>query len=261
MKWIFIMIASFMSASFTDQHNGWIERDAHMQKDHNPKDEPTELFNSIKIINNSSLKHLPNVIRDLSIVLDKTQFASMNLSQNGFLIYLNDVENKRYNVSAFVTVNMEDTNYHVKLCTFNKRASDKALAATLIHEIMHCVLLNVYKRAVRKDSKAIATIKNFNVMLERGFPGQNHDFFYLMNIGEDGQHELLYHIFYPQMVAILNQFANIHRPRFLDYSEAELLMWSGLQKTGAYGRLTTEERKDIETAILREKGFATDLGD
>ena len=249
-----------MSVSFTNQHYGRF-KNAAMPTQHILKDGPTQLSNSIKIINNSSLKHLPKVIHDLSIVLHKAQFGSMDLDQNGFVIYLNDVDNKRYDVSAFVAMNIEDNSYHVKLCRFNKQASDKALAATLIHEIMHCVLLNVYKRAIEKDSRATAIIKNFNAMLEFEFPGPNHDFFYLMNIGEDGQHELLYHLFYVEMVAILNEFANIHHPRFLDHNEPEHLMWSGLQKTGAYQALTNEERQSIEIAILREKGLAIDFGD
>jgi len=262
MKWILIPIASFIFLAFTNRRTGSFAKGGLIPKHDVMKQVQAESPDAIKIINNSSLKHLPHVITDLLIVLEKSELHAEDLlNKNGMTIYLNDVHYKSFEVSASVMNDVEDATYHVKLNRFNRQASDKALAATLIHEIMHCVLLDIYRNAIQRDNRALSIINNFNEKLKNGFPGLNHNFFYLMNSGEDGQHELMYHLFYTEMVSLLTHFGKIHKAPFLDYREPELLMWSGLQKTEEFIRLTFEERKDIEMAILREKGLPVDFGD
>ena len=261
MKTLFIILISFISFSFTIEHDNVFAKGELISCQHKLQGVSTDMAGTIKIVNNSTLRRLPKVVDDLSIALEKAEFGIEDLGENGLVIYLNDMHDRRYDVSAFVMTNMEDTGYHVKINMFNRQASDKALAATLIHEIMHCVLLDIYKRAIERDSKAMAIIKGFDEILNTEFPGPHHNFFYLMNSGEDGQHELLYHLFYPEMVSILTRFAKIHRVPFFDYMEPKVLMWSGLQKTGVYEGLPYDERKDIETAILREKGLTVMAGD
>ena len=261
MKWILIPIASFIFLAFTSRRTGSFTEVGLIPKQDVMKQVQAELPGSIQIINNSSLRRLPHVIVNLSAVLERAKFEPEGLlSGNGLTIYLNDVHYKGAEVSASVMTNVEDATYHVKLNSSNRQASDKALAATLIHEIMHCVLLNIYRNAIQNDGRALAIIKFFDEKLKMGFCGPNHNFFYLMNNGEDGHHELMYNLFYPEMVSLLTKFAKIHKMPFIDYREPELLMWSGLQKTEEYERLPYEERKEIESAILREKGLQVDVG-
>ena len=130
------------------------------------------------------------------------------------------------------------------------QAEDKALAATLIHEIMHCVLLNIYRRAQKQDEQAFNSIKSF------GFNNAS-EFFDLMNEGETASHELMYRLFYPRMVSILERFTEIHK-QTLNSKEAEFLMWSGLQKTNAFKKLSDDEKIDIGLTILKAKGFSVE---
>jgi len=260
MKRIPAILTSFIFLAFTSNRPRSFDKSELIPGNIGTKQVQAELPGSIKIINNSSLKHLPHVIADLSTVLERTEFLADLLSKNGLTIYLNDVHYKSFKVSAFVMTHGEDATYHVTLNRFNRQASDRALAATLIHEIMHCVLLDIYRNAIQMDNRAHTIINGFDEKLKHRFPDPNHNFFYLMNSGEDGQHELMYQLFYPEMVSLLTKFAKIHKMPFIDYREPELLMWSGLQKTEEYERLPYEERKEIESAILREKGLQVDLG-
>jgi len=211
---------------------------------------------SIRIINASLLKRLPAVLRDLSAALNDSMFqVGLLLGKNGLPIYVYDVTCNSFENWASVLYRPGDTIYHLKLNRFNQQATDKALAATLIHEIMHCVLLDIYIRAIRKEEKALTSIMSFGLNKNDTSSFFHNDFFVLMNNGDDGQHELIYQLFYPQMVSLLERFARIHKGAFLNHSDADHLMWSGLQKTTAYKKLDDEEKREIQLTILEAKGI------
>ena len=211
---------------------------------------------SLRIVNASSLKRLPGVIRDLTGAFSEYIFKEgLLLGKNELPIYVYDVTCNSFKISASVLYEARDTIYHLKLNRFNQLAEDRALAATLIHEIMHCVLLDVYTRAKRKEEKAMTAIMSFGLNKNDTSDFFNNDFFGLMNSGDDGQHELIYQLFFPRMVSLLERFATIHREAFLDHRYVEHLIWSGLQKTGAYKALSDEEKREIELTILETKGI------
>jgi hypothetical protein len=213
---------------------------------------------AIRIINGSSLKRLPGVVRDLSLALKNSDFnGGTILDKNGFAVYLYDVTCNSFENSAAVRYHVNDTIYHVKLNRFNRLATDDALAATLIHELMHCVLLDLFNDARKGNEKSIATIESFGFNRLDSSNSLNNEFFKLMNRGDEGQHELIYRIFYPRMVSLLIGFAELHKNAFSNHKGAEQLMWSGLQETSAYKKLSAEERREIGFAILKAKGVAT----
>jgi hypothetical protein len=215
--------------------------------------------NPVRIINASSLKRLPAVIIDFSAAFKGSVFRNRFLLDNkGFAVYLYDVTCNSFENSAAVRYRANDTIYHLKLNRYNQQASDKALAATLIHEIMHCVLLDIYTRAKQGDKTACDNILSFGLNKNDSSNFFNNEFFVLMNSGETGHHELIYQLFYPYMVSLLERFAVIHKVVFSE-QDAERLMWSGLQKTIAYTKLPDEEKKDIDLAILKAKGI--DIGE
>ena len=208
----------------------------------------SEPLQSFRIINNTSLKSLGGVVRDLSLALNEAGFQEKFLvGKEGLTVYLHDFVCTNFAISAAVMNSLSATTFNVKINKFNAQAEDKALAATLIHEIMHCVLLNIYRRAQKLDEHA------FNSIMSFGFNNASN-FFDLMNEGETASHELMYRLLYPQMVLILERFAEIHK-QTLNSKEAEFLMWSGLQNTDAYRKLSEERRGNIEFAILKAKGF------
>ncbi|MBS1599385.1 MAG: hypothetical protein JST75_14260 [Bacteroidetes bacterium] len=212
----------------------------------------------IRFINTSSLKNLPDVIKDLSATLNETIFQKEQLlGKDGFTIYMYVVTCNNAENSAAVKYRVNDTIYHLKLNRFNQVAEDKALAATLIHEIMHCVLLNIYNRAKQQELTAQNSILNFGLNKNDSSIFFNNDFFIQMNNGEAGQHELIYRLFYPQMVSLLKRFASLHKKTSLSNGEAENLMWSGLQQTSAFKKLPDEEKKSTTLSILKAKGIAT----
>lgn len=211
---------------------------------------------SIRIINASSLKRLPAVVRDLSATLKESMFREWAyLGKNGLGIYLYDVTCNRVENSACVRYQVNDSIYHLKLGSFNQQATDKALATTLIHEIMHCVLLDIYARAKKEEEKAFCSIIHFGLNKNDTSNFFNNDFFSLINSGDAGQHELIYQLFYPHMVSLLERFAEIHKEAFPDRRDAERLMWSGLQKTSVYKKLSDEEKGEIEQTIIEAKGI------
>jgi len=213
---------------------------------------------SIRFINTSSLKNLPGVISDLSEVFNETIFQKgYLLGKEGFTVYLYVADCNNAENAAAVKYRINDTIYHLKLNRFNQVADDKALAATLIHEIMHCVLLNIYNRAKREEWSAQNSILNFGLNKNDSSYFFNNDFFVQMNNGEMGQHELMYQLFYPQMVSLLKRFVSLHKKTFLFPGEAESLMWSGLQQTNAFKKLPDDEKKSIVLTILKAKGIAT----
>jgi len=211
---------------------------------------------SIRIINGSSLKRLPNVIRDLSLALRESPFhEGLLLDEIGFSIYLYDVTCNSSEISAAIMYKANDTVYDLKLSRFNQMATDKALATTLIHEIMHCVLLDISKRIRSDDKQTFANIisSGLNKNIDPSF--SNYDFLFMMNSANDGQHELMYRFFFPHMVSLLESFSKIHKQGFFDPADAEILMWSGLQKTSGYKKLSDDEKIEIESTILEAKGI------
>ena len=211
---------------------------------------------SIQFINASSLKRLPSVIKDLTVAFSSSLFRNKYLlGGNGFAIYLYDVTCNGFENSAAVRYQVNDTIYHLKLNRYNQLATDKALATTLIHEIMHCVLLDIYKRAKAGEEKARVSIMNFGLSKNDTSSFFNNEFFGLMNSGDPGQHELIYQLFYADMVSLLEDFEAIHTGILLNHKYAERLLWSGLQETNAYKKLRDEEKRDIEFAILKAKGI------
>jgi len=210
---------------------------------------------TIRFINTSSLKRLPGVISDLSKIFSGTIFQKGLPLGKGFAIYLYDVSCDNVENGAAVRYQVNDTIYHLKLNRFNRMATDKALAATLIHEIMHCVLLDINRRARQEERAAQVSILNFGLNKNDSSIFFNNEFFILMNKGESGQHELMYQLFYPQMVALLKSFVSIHKKTYLARGEAENLMWAGLQQTDSYKKLSDEEKKEIELTIFKAKGI------
>lgn len=209
---------------------------------------------SIRIINASTLKRVSAVVKDLSFVLTDSQlWQQLFPDKKGFTIYLYDVTCTSFEVSAAVRYEINDTLYHLKLNRSNQQATDIALAGTLIHEIMHCVLLDIYKRALQGEENAIASILSFGLNKNDSTCIFNNDFFALMNSGEDGQHELISRLFYSDMASILERFGGIHKKSFANKNVVKSLTWSGLQKTNAYKDLSNEDKKEIQLTILREK--------
>jgi hypothetical protein len=210
----------------------------------------------LRFTNASSLKRLPAVIRDLTAALSDPLFQDeLLLGKNKLSIYVYDVTCNSFENSAGVLYQTGDTVYRLKLNRFNQLAADRALATTLIHEIMHCVLLDIYTRAKKKDEKAMARVMDFGLNKNDTSNFFNNDFFVQMNSGNDGQHELIYELFFPRMVALLERFARIHGKAFADHRNAEYLIWSGLQKTTAYQALSDEEKSEIELTIFETKGI------
>ncbi|HEV8283842.1 MAG TPA: hypothetical protein VGQ09_06015 [Chitinophagaceae bacterium] len=250
-----ILLSSLLVQPFRWQHN-YSATQAHAVANQLPlKNVDGDSSQSIRIINASSLVRLPGVVKDLSAVLHQSLFPQKSLmDKNGFAIYLYDVNCNSFENSAAIRYQISDTIYHLKLNRFNRKATDKALAATLIHEMMHCLLLDLYKRAQKGDEKAIASIASFGLNKNDTSSFFNNDFFVLVNRGEEGQHELIYQLFYPSMVSLLKHFASVHKETFSDQRDAEFLMWSGLQKTTAYQKLDDEEKREIESTILKAKG-------
>jgi len=216
---------------------------------------PTGDSSKLRFANGSSLKHVPSVIRDLSMALGQSVFEEKGLlNENGFTINLQDVFCKNFDTSATVTYQPTDTVYYLKLNRLNKYASDRALAVTLIHETMHCVLMDIDRRARHGDEKALYLTERFNQKIKNPSGRTVNNFFDLMNQGDIGQHELMCQLFYDDMVLLLERFAQIHRPAFGQHEDAEILIWSGLQNTRRFNQLSLEEKRQIELTILEEKG-------
>jgi hypothetical protein len=214
----------------------------------------------IRIISASTLKRLPAVIKDLSVAINESALQQQFLSDRKDLtIYLYDVTCSNFEISAAVQYPYNDTIYHLKLNRFNKQATDMALAATLIHEIIHCVLLDIYKRAHRQEQKAIDNVLSFGLERNDSTNINDNDFFHIMNSGNEGQHKLMFRLFYPQMVLLLERFAVIHKKKFPNKKAAGFMMWSGLQNTDAYKRLSNEEKRDIQSTILAEKRINNEM--
>ena len=210
----------------------------------------------IRMINTSKLKRISGVVRDLAIALKESTLQEKFLSKrNDLIIYLYDTVCTDYKTSAYVQYNLHDTMYRVKLNSFNQQATDMALAATLIHETMHCILLDINKRARQNDPGAFASILNFRLEKNDSTNFFDNDFFLLINSGHDGHHELMHRFFYPQMVLVLERFAEIRKKTLRDRKIAGFMMWSGLQNTGAYKKLTDKDKRVIVETILREKGI------
>jgi hypothetical protein len=261
-KLIAVTVVASLLISFGTEHQNVALPGSVMPKKFQASRAKRNLSHSIRFINASSLKRLPAVIRDLSAAINEPAIQEEVFSGvNGLAIYLYDVTCNSFEHSAAVRYVIGDSVYHLKLNRFNRQARDKALATTLIHEIMHCVLLDIDNRAKRGDQKAIATIAGFGLNRNDTSNFFNNDFFVLMNNGDAGQHELMIKLFYPHMVSVLKRFAEIHGESFSDYEDPGRLMWSGLQETSAFKELKDEEKRHIEKAILQAKGVNANIED
>jgi hypothetical protein len=254
MKSIFIILITSICFPFERQYNNisLARHEISHQFSLNNVDEDSS--QSIRIINGSSLKRLPRIIKDLSAALNKSIFQSETiLNKNGFAVYLYDVTCNSFENAAAVKYQVSDTIFHLKLNRYNRQVTDKALAATLIHELMHCVLLDIFNHARNGDKKALTTIASFGTNGNDTSVVFKIHFFNLINSGDAGQHELIYQIFYDRMVTLLESFAEIHHESSLNHKQAEQLMWSGLQETPAYKKLKEGDKREIETTILEAK--------
>ncbi|MGZ3952895.1 MAG: hypothetical protein ACXVBZ_15950 [Flavisolibacter sp.] len=210
----------------------------------------------LRITNTSSLKRLPSILHDLTIALKGSSFMQQGLlNENGFTIDLYDAVCRNFDTSASVTYRPGDTVYYLKLNRLNKQASDRSLAVTLIHEFMHCILIDIDKRARSGNQNALSLIEGFNQKIKNPNMSMSNNFFDLMNRGDDGEHELMYQLFYPEMVCLLERFGQIHKTAHLQHEDAELLIWSGLQNTTGFKNLDVDDKKQIQLAIMREKGI------
>jgi hypothetical protein len=219
------------------------------------RQEENVLSQPVRIINNTSLKSLQSVARDVSVVTNESGFREkFPLGSEGITVYLNDDPSNSFNVSASVMSTFSSTTFYVRINKHNQVAEDNALAVTLIHEIMHCILINIYRRAQKNDQQAFNSIESFGLNKNDPSNSFNDNFFDIMNEGEAGSHELMYRLFYPRMVLLLLRFAEIHKQP-LNTKKAEFLMWSGLQNTCAFQKLSYQKRYDIEFTILKAKGF------
>src|SRR5262245_9583790 len=109
---------------------------------------------SIRIVNNTSLKSLRRVVKDLYRVMNDSSFRTkFPLGQEGLTVYLSESSYKDFIISASVMNSFSATTFNVVINKYNRAAEDKALAATIIHEITHCVLLSVYRRAQKLDKQ------------------------------------------------------------------------------------------------------------
>jgi hypothetical protein len=257
MKSILIILIPF----FMNLPSSWQQHNIDLIGSAIPKQLPVkraggDTSGSIHIINGSSLKRLPNIIRDLSLALRESPFhEGLLLDEIGFSVYLYDVTCKSAECSAAVMYETGDTVYDLKFNRLNRMATDEALATTLIHEIMHCVLLDISKRIKNDDEQTFANIISFGLNKNIDPSFSNYDFFLMMNSGNDGHHELMYRFFFPHMVSLLKSFSKIHKQGFFDPADAEILMWSGLQKTSGYKELNDDEKINIEWTILEAKGI------
>ena len=253
MKSLFFIPLISLFNSFGRQNNNAILPELQFSNQSRANQASSDTSQYYRFINASSLKHLPSVIKDLNVALNKSKLKDGDfLNGVGFTIYLDDFDCKSFEKSA-IAQKISDTLYHVKLNRFNSWATDKALAVTLIHETMHCLLLDLHRRAMQGDNKAAACILNFGLPKNDTTNFLNNDFFVLMNSGEPGQHELMLQLFYPQMVAVLKDFESIHDKAFSDHYKAEYLIWSGLQFTNGFKKLRDKEKEDIKWAIWRAK--------
>jgi hypothetical protein len=257
MKSVFIILVTF----FSGYPSGWEQSSIALAESAISNQVRTTMIGgdspaSIRIINTSALKQLPAVIRDLSAAFKGSSFQDgFLLGKNGFAVYLYDMNCNSFKNSAIVQYRPGDTIYHLGLNRFNQGAADNALAATMIHELMHCLLLDIYARAKKGEERALAGIVSFGLNRNDTSGFFNNDFFGLVNSGNEGQHELIYQLFYTQMVSLLERFAEIHNKTFLNHKDAASLMWSGLQETDAYRKLSEEEKRTIGLTILAAKGI------
>jgi hypothetical protein len=220
--------------------------------------ENTGITPAVYINNSSALKQLPAIIKDLTAVLNESFTYEKNFLNKNLVINLYDVNCGSFKTSALLQYSNNDSSYLLKLNRFNHRASDKALAVTLIHEIMHCAMIDIYQRAKRGEQRAVDIVLNFGLSNNGSNDIFQNEFFVLMNKGNEGQHELMHRLFYKYMVSLLDRFSRIHGGVVRDYRHSEMLMWSGLQATAAYKKLDEEEKKEIEWAIVKAKGMNTD---
>lgn len=208
----------------------------------------------VRYINGSRLRRLPSVIRDLLTAINESCYLKTLFGDKELTIYLNDVTLKSFKISASVQYAAYDSVFHVDLNSANWQATDLALATTLIHETMHCILLSIADRARMKEPEALSTVQNFEQYIT-GKSDFDYNFFGLMNRGEPGQHELMCLLLYPEMKRLLERFATLHNIIVSEQENVELLIWSGLQFTDAYKKLTEEKKQEIITAILTAKGI------
>lgn len=253
MKFFFVIFGSLVLSSFTKQSLIDAKSSTEYFK---VKENPFDSSQPVHILNNSSIKRLPGVIKDLSTALNQSTFKAKGLLNDHKLeIYLYDVYNKGFDTSAAVMYQPEENMYYLKLNSFNKKAADRALCATLIHELMHCILMDIDKNARKGDVKALGIVETFDSILGKKSFNSDGSFFMLMNTGEAGQHELIYRLFFGDMILLMKQFGSIHEEYFWGSKEPEYLLWSGLQRIKEYSELTYGERWKIETSIFRAKGL------
>ena len=141
------------------------------------------------ITNNSSLKRLPAVLKHLSLALRESSFNLGGLlGKFEFRIDVQDFNSKDFGTAATVLYRPGDPVFYLQLNKLNKHASDRALAATLIHELMHCILLSIDQNARRGNEIALSFIKEFNQKIRDPFGCSVNNFYDLMNRHGEGQH-------------------------------------------------------------------------
>ncbi len=211
----------------------------------------------IRFVNQSSLEKLPVVLQHVDSVLNgPVPGIKKWIGEEGFSVRIYDITCESFECAAAIVYRGTDSVFQLKLNRFNEKASERALAATLIHETMHCLLLHLLKRVQKGDEEALQLIMDFGLTRQDSSNMYNNDFFILMNRGQEGQHELMYKLYYSYMVQLLQRFIEKYEGRSERSLYAQQLMWSGLQGTTAYKKLDEAEKREIEATLLAAKGMA-----
>ena len=149
---------------------------------------------------------------------------------------------------------MNDT-FVVKINTYYNKATDLATAATIIHEAVHCQLLNWFRHMILLNDtvKATQVAKDFGWVFTKEISGYNPAYHNIILINPPTEH---HHVMADHFIALMARaLENFGHKKGINapYSYYEKLAWSGLLDSRAFKALSTNRRLAIEEVINAEK--------
>ncbi|RZK24412.1 MAG: hypothetical protein EOO43_07530 [Flavobacterium sp.] len=210
--------------------------------------------NTLKILDTS----IPKIIRDF---FDTIPAFKMIIGTETFSTWTYNPSYNNYNAphGGETIGTIHSDTFNVRINKYYNKATDLAIAATIIHEAFHCQLINWVRRVelLGDTAQKNELARKYGFIFERGLVASDNNLIYVIaNAPITVQHQTMANNFINEIAAALKNFGDkkgISAP--IDYYKK--LAWSGCIDSKAFETLDNISQNEIRKVIFAEKDPAS----
>lgn len=143
------------------------------------------------------------------------------------------------------------TTFDVFINSYYQNATDLGLAATILHEALHCQLYYMYNASLNNPTMLTELASTYGIIFPEVFQG-NSDLEAIINGLNPAQHQAIIDLFSTHLSNALYQFA-ISQGIQISKDECEDLAWTGAFDSKAFTSMDFNHKQRILNAVNAEK--------